>query len=97
MLGTDNVETDNVETDNTENAIMTVAELIEALKGVDPDTVVVIDGEVVHGTEIVSGQIREGYYNPRFVETQPDKARETALRFTTWRELSTGEVVIGPA
>lgn len=72
---------------------MTVGELQELLSGVDKKAVVVIDGQVVHGIEVVHGRVSDGYYNERFTEVPQHKARNVAVRFTHFTELSTGEVV----
>lgn len=69
---------------------MIVSELISELQKAPHDAHVVVGGEIIVTTTIITGRSAEGYYNRVFNETS--NGRETAVVFLKHSENSKGEV-----
>ena len=78
--------------------MLTVGELKKLLDKVNDDTVVIIDGEIVSGFEVIQGRIHDrlsnhgGYMNDRFSYTE--KGRDTAVAFLKYSESSDGKTYL---
>lgn len=69
---------------------MKVKELIEKLKKMDQNALVVINADEVTGIETVVGKIVDGYFGKQFKLNPKGK---DVVTFTHLHEISTGEVV----
>lgn len=69
---------------------MKVKELIENLKQMDQNALVVINADEVTGVEAVVGKVTEGYFGKQFRHNAKGK---NVVTFTHLHEISTGDVV----